>query len=140
MKIKNYIKPLFYLAVVGTSVFLLFFVITCVWIGYEINSVCHRAVQDYPILEKSDCTDSLIRLLKDEKRDFHSRNDAIWALGELGERKTLPVLQSFYTGKIPAREPLNKTISQYELKKAIVLTSGGLNISAWVWRNMSKSY
>lgn len=136
MKIKNLASTLLYLTAVGISVFLLFFVITCVWIGNEISTVCHRAIEDYPTSGKVDCTDSLIKLLRDEKRDFHSRNDAIWALGELGERRALPVLQSFYTGKIPAREPLNKTISQYELRKAINLTKGGLNISAFIWRGM----
>jgi len=55
-------------------------------------------------------------------------------LGQLGDNRTLPVLQSYYTGDIPEREPLDKTISQYELKKAINLTSGGFNMSAIIWR------
>jgi hypothetical protein len=48
----------------------------------------------------------------------------------------MPVLKNLYTGDIPERESLYKTISQYELKKAINLTGGGLNISAFVWRGI----
>ncbi|MDD4026597.1 MAG: HEAT repeat domain-containing protein [Candidatus Shapirobacteria bacterium] len=76
----------------------------------------------------------MISLLEDENRGFRARNSAIWALGQLGNPNSLPTLQKFYTGNIPDREPLDKTISQYELKKAINLTSGGKNITAIFWR------
>jgi hypothetical protein len=58
-------------------------------------------------------------------------------LGELGDSRALPTLKSLYTGNIPERESLYKTISQYELKKAIALTSGEPNITAFIWRNGS---
>lgn len=125
-------SKILYLSAIGVSIFLLFFIITCSWIGYEAKSACRTAQRDYP----GDCVESLISLLKDESRDFRSRNDAIWALGQFGDPRALPVLQSFYTGVIPDREPLAKTISQYELQKAINLTSGGVNISAPFWRGL----
>lgn len=124
-------NKLFYLAAIGISIFFLFFFITCSWIGYEVKDQCQSAQRQY----HQDCVDSLISLLQDEDQPFRNRNDAIWALGQLGDRRALPILQSFYTGQIPAREPLNQTISQYELKKAINLTGGGLNLSAIIWRN-----
>lgn len=131
MKIENLKQKLFYITAVGFGIFLLFFVITCTWIGYEVKSQCQEAKRQY----KKDCTESLITLLLDEKQSYRSRNSAIWALGQLGDKRALPVLQSLYTGNIPAREPLDEMISQYELKKAINLSSGGLNITAFVWRN-----
>jgi HEAT repeat protein len=76
----------------------------------------------------------LISLLKDENKGFRERNDAVWALGQLGDSRALPVLRKFYTGDIPEVELLDGVISQYELKKAINLTSGGVNISAFIWR------
>ena len=130
-QIKNIVHKLLYLAAIGASIFLLFFVIACTWIGYEVKNQCQMAQYKY----KGDCVEVLIAVLKDEKNTYHQRNDAIWSLGQLGDKRALPVLKSFYTGKIPAREPYNKMISQYELRKAINLAGGGINISAFIWRN-----
>ena len=130
MKIKNLKQKLLYVMAVGVSIFLLFFMVTCAWIGYEVKNICWEAQRKYD----GDCTESLSTLLKDKNREFRTRNDAIWALGQLGDSRALPVLRSFYTGDIPEREPYDGMISQYELKKAINLTSGGVNISAFIWR------
>jgi hypothetical protein len=131
MKIDQQIKnKILFLGAIGISVFLLFFVVTCTWIGFDVKTQCRDAKSQYG----GDCTEALISLLKDENQRFRLRNSAIWALGQLGDRRALPVLQSFYTGNIPDREPLDKTISQYELKKAINLTGGGKNMTAVFWR------
>jgi hypothetical protein len=130
MKIKAIKEKLFYIAAIGISIFLLFFFISCVWIGYDVKNMCQNAEREY----SGDCVEALMTQLEDENRGFRARNDAIWALGQLGDRRALPVLQSYYTGKIPDKEPLDKTISQYELKKAVNLTGGGFNISALIWR------
>jgi len=74
-------------------------------------------------------------LVDDDGRDFRSRNRAVWALGQLGDGRALPVLKKYYTGRVPAREPIDRMMSQRELKKAIRLAAGGLNITAFVWRN-----
>jgi len=131
MKIKTIKEKLFYLAAIGLSIFLLFFFIGNVWIGHEAKRLCQDAMWDY---KKTNCVDALIVQLDDESRGFRSRNHAVWALGQFGDSRALPALQKYYTAKIPDREPLDDTISQYELKKAINLASGGLNITAWVWR------
>jgi hypothetical protein len=130
MKIKAIKEKVLYVIAIGISIFLLFFVIGCSWIGYDVKDLCQEAQRAYG----SDCTESLISLLKDENRSFRSRNSAIWALGQLGDIRALPVLQSFYTGIIPAREPLDECISQYELEKALNLANGGLNMTAVFWR------
>ena len=131
MKISKLIwQRLLFIGAIGFSIVLLFFVISCVWIGYEVKSQCQDAKRDY----KGDCTEALIGLLQDENRSFRSRNSAIWALGQLGDSRALPVLKNIYTGIIPSREPLDKVISQYELKKAVNLTGGGANITAIFWR------
>lgn len=139
MKITNLKQNLLYVTAIGFGIFALFFVVTCSWIGYEVKDLCQQAKKDYPTVtaskEQASCVDALIMLLTDTNQGFRPRNDAIWALGQLGDSRALPVLQSFYTGEIPPKEPLNKVISQYELKKAINLTSGGFNLGAIVWRN-----
>ena len=130
MKIKKIKEKLFYIVAVGISIFLLFFFIGSVWIGYETKSLCQNAQWQYG----GDCVDALIAQLDDEHQGFRNRNHAIWALGEMGDGRALPVLEKYYTGDIPDREPLDETISQYELKKAINLAKGGTNITTWIWR------
>lgn len=131
MKIKKQlIHKLFFIGAIGLSIFLLFVVICCTWIGYDVKKQCQDAKREYGY----DCVESLISLLKDENKSFQSRNSAIWALGQLGDKHALPVLKNYYTGNIPQREPLDKVISQYELKKAINLTSGGVNLTSIFWR------
>jgi len=134
MKIKAIKEKLFYLFAIGVSIFLSFFFVTSVWIGYEAKSLCQNAKWQYG----GDCIEALIAQLNDERQGFRARNHAIWALGQFGGSRALPVLQKYYTGNIPDREPLDGTISQYELKKAIELANGGLNIIAWLWRGEIK--
>jgi len=123
-------EKLLYLVAIGISIFLLFFVVSCTWIGYDVKSQCRNAQKTY----SGDCVEALIQTLHDEKNPFNVRNSAIWALGQLGDNRALPLLEQLYTGDIPNREPLNKVISQYELKKAIALAKGGTNITAIFWR------
>ncbi len=115
---------------IGISIMLLLFVITGTWIGFEVKQVCATAKRNY----SGECVNALIAQLDDTQNSFYDRNKAIWALGQLGDSKALPTLQKYDTGNIPDREPLNETISQYELKKAIKLIEGGLNITAFLWR------
>lgn len=131
MKINDFKQKFIYICIIGVSIFLLFFVVSCCWIGYEVKSRCQEAEREYG----GSCTEALINVLKDEKKSYRQRNSAVWALGQLGDSQALPILQSYYnTGNIPNRESLDKVISQYELKKAVNLTSGGLNITAIFWR------
>lgn len=131
MKIKKIKEKFFYIIAVGLSIFILFFFISSVWIGHDAKQMCLDAKREYG----GDCVEALIAQLEDDNRGFRARNNAIWALGQLGDSRALPVLQNYYTGNIPDREPLDETISQYELKKAVDLTSGGTNISAFIWRS-----
>jgi hypothetical protein len=128
---KSIFRNLLFLGVIGVSIFALFFVVSSVWIGFDVKKQCRDAKNEYG---QEKCVDALITLLNDEDRGFSARNSAIWALGQLGDDKALPVLQHYYTGIIPDKEPLNGVISQYELKKAVNLTSGGKNITSIFWR------
>ncbi len=130
MKVRNLKRLFFYSVAAIFVVFLLFFLITCIQIGSDAKDQCQKAKAKYD----GNCTQALIDLLNDENQSFKARNSAIWALGQLGDNRALPVLQNYYAGNIPAREPINEVISQRELKKAINLTSGGFNITAIFWR------
>ncbi len=130
MKLKSLGSMVLYTGAIGISILLLFFVITGTWIGYEAKRQCSDAIHEYG----GDCVEALILQLNDEHRGYRARNDAVWTLGQMGDGRALPILESYYSGNIPAREPLDKSISQYELKKAIRLVRGGVNITAFIWR------
>lgn len=114
--------------------FFVFFLVTSIIIGLEVKENCKKATNIY----QKGCNTSLILLLNDKNRSFKDRNSAIWALGQLGRKESLPELVKYYNGNISPRESLFDNISQYELKKAINLTSGGTNITAIWWRWMIK--
>lgn len=128
---KNIKNKILYFLAVGGGVLILIFLITNIWIGHDVKRICQEAKWEYG---KDDCVDALAIQLDDEKQGYRTRNHTIWALGQIGESRALPILKKYYTGNIPEREPVDKTISQYELKKAVMLAEGGLNISAFFWR------
>ncbi len=131
MKVNKIKNKIFYVVVIGISIIVFLFLIGVTWIGHDVKAQCKDATAKYG----GNCVYALSALLDDENNSFRERNSAIWALGELGDRKALPVLKKYYTGNIPEREPLNKMISQYELKKAIALCEGGTNITGVFWRS-----
>lgn len=105
-------------------------VLSAVVIGRGVDERCEQARKKYD----GDCGEAMIALVQSEDESFRDRNQGIWVLGQLGDDRALPVLESMYTGNIPERESYDEGISQYELKKAIALTSGGFNVTAVVWR------
>lgn len=119
-------NTIIYLIGSGVVAIIVLLAIASAWIGFTVADTCQRAEKNYTI---DDCTTALITLVSDETQPFAERNDAIWALGQYGDRRALPVLQQLYTGQLPDREPWNETLSQYELQKAIHLLEGGFNIT-----------
>ena len=130
MNIEKIKQTILYLFAIGLSLSILFYIVLGVWIGHETRSLCDDAQGEYA----GDCVEALIALLEDESRGYKARNRAVWSLGQFGDGRALPALQKYYTGEIPDREPLDETLSQYELKKAINLVEGGTNIAAFIWR------
>jgi hypothetical protein len=96
-------------------------------IGRGVRSVSETALREFP----GDRISALMALVESDRHSLRDRNRAIWALGQLGAARALPMLEKHYTGK-ESDERLE--LSQYELKKAIVLCRGATNISAFVWR------
>ena len=125
-------RVIIYGLLVVVSIFTFIFIVTCNLIGFDVSQRCQIAQDRY----EGDCVEALISYLNDEKNSYQSRNSAIWALGQLGDERALPALKNLFTGDIPEKEPLNKNISQYELKKAINLSSGGFNITKLVRENI----
>ena len=120
-------KDFLYFFLILLAVIIALFSFVCWDIGKGVKSISEEAVQKYP----GGKVDALIAFVDSKDNSLRRRNQAVWALGQLGQKKALPVLEKHYHG-----EPYDRTreLSQYELKKAIKLCKGGLNISAWTWR------
>lgn len=149
VKIVNWMM---YWGVVGVACFVLMFLVTSTWIGVSVHDKCQVVLARYggDVLDdfrtgwqaqpvgseewRVACVEALMETLENEEESLRERNNAIWALGQLGDRRALGVLKKYYTGVIPDREPYDETLSQYEMKKAIGLLDGGFNATAWVWR------
>ncbi len=108
----------------------LIFIITSLWIGSDVKRYCKTAKKYY----RGDCVSVLSEMVNDASMPFKDRNHAIWALGQIGNPKALSYITKFYTGKIPEKESPDTQLSQYEMKKALKLMQGGLNITAIIWR------
>ena len=128
---KEIFHLLSYIAGIAVFIFLFFFFITASWIGFGVKENCQAAVNNYG----GECVDALMHLIEDENADFDDKNSAVWALGQLGDKKALPFLQKYYNGEVNhQRCNRGETLCQFELQKAVKLLDGGLNISAFVWR------
>jgi hypothetical protein len=117
--------------VYGVSICFAFVFIVFVWICFDIRSgvkkISAEATQQYP----GDRVEALIAYVKSENRSLRKRNFAVWALGQIGDKRALPVLSQFYTGG-PCDH--NHYLCQGELQKAIKLCQGSFNASAWLPR------
>ncbi len=111
----------------GALVFgFLTFVAASIWIGSAVQKNCRVAVEKYG----GECVDALVSEFTDPSQTYTERNDAIWALGQLGDEKALSVLQAYYTGEME-KTAYSEEISQYELSKAIQLLESGFNPTHW---------
>jgi len=126
----NWKKIILYGLPIGFTVLLILFVITLHWISSDVRAICKQAQQKY----EGDCVEALIAYLEKEPLTFKEKNDVIWALGEIGDKRAIPALQRLYTGK-PCPKPCDssKYICQYGIKKAI-RGCKGLNVVRYVWR------
>lgn len=116
---------------IGGLFILLTFFVSAKKIGQGVRDACLVVQEKY----EGDCVEPLLKFLEDEENSPRSRNSAVWALGQLSDARALPVLEKYYRGYNGGqRERLDIQLSQYELKKAIRLVKGGLNLTAFLWR------
>jgi hypothetical protein len=129
-KLLTTLISVFFVGLVST--FLLFLYTSYELIGKTIQEECVSAKNFYG----GTCAEALSILIDDTTRSFKKRNRAIWALGHLGDPQALPVLEKYFTEVPEGREPVNSTLSQYELYKAINQCKGATNLPRLVWQRL----
>jgi HEAT repeat protein len=99
-------------------------------IGADVRAASRAAVEEHG----GEAVEALMACVDDPNHSLTQRNRAIWALGQLGDPRALPVLLKHYSGQA-CDHPHG--LCQRELRKAIKLTKGGVNITALIWRPAS---
>ena len=106
---------------------LIMFVAICFSIRSAVKEMSAEAVKEFG----GDRVQALIAYVASENYTLRKRNRAVWALGQIGDKSALPVLETFYTG---GECDHNKLLCQRELSHAIYGCKGGLNLTAWLPR------
>lgn len=103
------------------------FVSICFSIRSSVKEISAQAVRQYP----GDRTEALMTYVESKNHSLRQRNRSVWALGQIGDKRALPVLEKFYTGR-PCDH--GSRLCEGELYKAIKLCKGSLNATAWLPR------
>ena len=120
-------KVLVYGALPCLVLVLVIFVVVCFSIRSAVKQMSAEATKEYP----GNRVEALTAYASSESHNLKKRNRAVWALGQIGDKSALAVLESFYTGGDCEHE---KHLCQHELKKAIYGCKGGVNLTAWLRR------
>jgi len=98
-------------------------------IGGAVENFSQQAMAQY----RGDRVEALIAQVDCQTCSLADRNHAVWALGQLADKRALPVLRKYYTG-----EPCDhgRLICQREITKAIRWTEGNSFMLPQVWRVM----
>ena len=126
-KLKRYI--IYALSILFSFIIILYGII-CWTIFLDVKKVCNKATREF----KGDTIESLTELLNSDINSYEEKNDAIWALGQIGDPKALPLLEKFYTGN-PCEKPCrrNQSICQREVSKAIQTCKGAFSATRWMY-------
>ena len=77
------------------------------WIKHEANLLANEASY---VFEK-DKIESLLEVINSESYTLKEKNNAIWALGVLKDKRAIPILEALYTGEECNH---NKELCQYD--------------------------
>jgi hypothetical protein len=111
------------------SLFFIIFIIVLLVVTYKVESqvqeICKMAVSVYP----GDNIQALINVIKNENTCTRDKSKALWALGQLGDKKALPYLIENFNG-------IEETdICIYEAQFAIEkIKNESFNLAGFLWR------
>ncbi len=119
----------------GTGVALLSAAVSIVLLSLSIElgfrSICETTTQKHP----GDRTHALLACVESSEDSWRAKNQALWALGHLGDRSALPPLRKHLTGKPCDHE--NDLCCQGELREAIQkLEANQFDLPAFLWRGI----
>ena len=105
------------------------------WIELGVKKTCEMATQKYP----GDKVEALIMFAETKENGYRAniysaKNHALWALGQLGDKRALPSLKKLLTGE-PCDHETN--LCQGEIQGAIhKLERNGFNLPKFLFRGV----
>ena len=120
-------KVLFYGAIPCLIFLLIAFVMICWSIRTSVKEMSAEAVREYP----GDRIEALISYVDSDNHSLRQRNRAVWALGQIGDKRALPMLEKYYTGGPCDHQ---NALCRRELSKASEACNGAFNATAWLPR------
>ena len=84
------------------------------------------------------CVESLIEYIKADNHSIREKNSAVWALGQLADKRALTFLEGLLES-IPeeAGRDKEKNLSRYEIEKAVKWCSKG-NATSWMYKECAE--
>ena len=125
-------KRAIFLSVISISTLvLIIFFFSFFTIYKDAKTACLKAQNEY----KEGCVGSLIKYIQSDGNKFGARNSAIWALGQLADKKALPFLYELEKS-LPEQEKCSyeNSLCKYEVQKAIRWCEKG-NVTSWMYRD-----
>ena len=106
---------------------------TVPWMFWQLQIPVKRHCAEVREEFGGDCVEALLAVIQSEHHSCLEKNQAIWALGQLADRRALPVLRSLRTG-VACRRPCHRDLHlcQYEIEKAIRWCERGTVFSRWM--------
>ena len=124
-------KKLAFLLVISLFSLFLIFICGSFFIIYQgVKTTCLKAKEDY----KENCVNALIKYIQSNNKTFRDKNSAIWALGQLADKKTLPFLYELNKSLPERKKCSGDYLCKYEIKKAIKWCETS-NITSWMYKN-----
>ena len=108
------------------------YLMACWSIRSSVKEIGAEATQEF----RGDRIEALMSYVNSENHSLRQRNRAVWALGQIGDERALPVLEKWYTGG-PCDH--DNSLCQRELQRAVKGCKGAFNATAWLPRQVSKS-
>jgi hypothetical protein len=120
-----------YLKIFGLSVVV---VLLCLYISisFSIGHQVRDAVTIAQISSQGDPVTALLAVVNSSDATLDAKNQAIWALGQLGDSRALPTLEALVTNEECDH---SLKLCQQGLEKAIPLCRGERNLGAFIWRH-----
>ena len=133
MKKTNLQKIIFSVFLIGLAAFIILFAIALRMIYSGVESICEISSNKF----ESDNVEALISLIESDEFSFKQKNKAIWALGQIGDRRALPLLRKLDTDEIQKKpHDSDKYIVQYSVEKAIKQINSNFIVTRWIYRRL----
>lgn len=114
---------------IAAGILMVLYLGASIMIGLGVNRTSRDAMAQFD----GDRIEALIALADCDDCSLKDRNHAVWALGQLKDKRALPILYKYRTG-----EPCDhsRQICQHEISKAIRWAEGNYYMVPQIWRVM----